>query len=459
MHLDTTPGIFAVIKYGKNSESTENMTLDEINECDKFFKVSNLVDGKIDDTVACIATVEIHIEDILRYLFGDHFKINIKTNKKTNEEKHSYRFIYNNQYIPLDIYRSYQASIGLKCNGFKIGFKVKDSNAIKYLQVFDTYNPDNNSFGFSYQFPKGEDFDEDTLSTINDNITVFLNEATQYCRREDIEVGVQFNYTVKTRKILDLKFKEAKLYANNHTDFSFNEFNGKIGIDFDWRQNDLESKIKDFEDSVKFVTISLHENHKYKCSVHANFKGFDVLEDKLKESFTTNISVENDSLNQSIKIKISYTDSRYYESMRTILKEELSIYESMGFNVTVSKKVEGKIRLELAYDQTSKLEDIEDSISDMKKADFGIQLGEKDIKFGNLLYSNYPELTFDIDVDNDENKALIEDAFKSKSISVIIPILTGDLEKVSRLKKTYLQAVNGEDLINNNLQNFITSVY
>ena len=91
----------------------------------------------------------------------------------------------------------------------------------------------------------------------------------------------------------------------------------------------------------------------------------------------------------------------------------------------------------------------------MKKADFGFMLDEKEVAFGKLLKANYPDLVFDIDVTNEEEKEFIIEAFESKVVNTIIPILTGDLEKISRLKDTFTKATTGTELANPRLQRFI----
>ena len=55
----------------------------------------------------------------------------------------------------------------------------------------------------------------------------------------------------------------------------------------------------------------------------------------------------------------------------------------------------------------------------------------------------------------DDKKESIIEAFESKAITTIIPILTGDLEKISRLKNTFTMATTGQELANPRLQNFI----
>ncbi len=76
------------------------------------------------------------------------------------------------------------------------------------------------------------------------------------------------------------------------------------------------------------------------------------------------------------------------------------------------------------------------------------------VPFGNLLSVKYPKLLFDIDVEPGKEQAVIK-YLNQKSIQFVVPILTGDIEKISRLKNTFTMATSGNNLLNDNLQNFI----
>lgn len=85
----------------------------------------------------------------------------------------------------------------------------------------------------------------------------------------------------------------------------------------------------------------------------------------------------------------------------------------------------------------------------MKGADFSID----DLPIGKLIrISNYPEIVIDISGDNYEvTKQLVEET----QVSSITPDLSGDLEKLARLKESLNRIVQGRDVENVSLGDFI----
>ena len=189
------------------------------------------------------------------------------------------------------------------------------------------------------------------------------------------------------------------------------------------------------------------------CKVNTQLVGYDELKAMLEEKYD-DIDILNDSVYHRIKIRLPYIESDYYEIKRANLESDLLQLSVTGIDVLFSEKIEGKIRLNVSYNKNSRLEDLEDSITEMRKADFGFMLNDKEVPFGKLLKANYPDLVFDIDVEDDKKESIIE-AFESKAITTIIPILIGDLEKISRLKNTFTMATTGSELVNPRLQRFI----
>ena len=64
--------------------------------------------------------------------------------------------------------------------------------------------------------------------------------------------------------------------------------------------------------------------------------------------------------------------------LRGLEINELSRADLTGeWEYKLSEKIEGKIRLNVSYNKNSRLEDLEDSITEMRKADFGFMLNDK----------------------------------------------------------------------------------
>lgn len=455
IELDTTPAINAYIDYGSNLGHSDQMSLDELHQLDSIITHGNLIEGMIHDTVAFISKVSINTDEYLKYLFGDHYVVYKQKKRKQEVPKLIEVFEYQNQYITWETIQKYQ-DIGLLCKQYVLIFKIHDESALKELKdSFDCWFPNTETFEFIRVFTRKDPFHKDFLKEVNDNIRQFLEEATLYCSENEIEINVKFTYSISNYKLRMLKFQEvAALIASKGTGYSFNNETGAIGIDFNWREQDIFSILRDIEKSIPFITINTFEDHRFKCKVDTRIIGFEQIKQSLEDKYE-NIDVANDCVNHKIHIKLPYVDASYYSQLETHLEQDLLQISIAGIHISIEPKVEGKIRLNVKYNNESRLEDLADSITDMKKADFGFMLDEKEVAFGKLLKANYPDLVFDIDVTNEEEKEIIIEAFESKVVNTIIPILTGDLEKISRLKDTFTKATTGTELANPRLQRFI----
>lgn len=455
IELDTTPAINAYIDYGSNLGHSDQMSLDELHQLDSIITHGNLIEGMIHDTVAFISKVSINTDEYLKYLFGDHYVVYKQKKRKQEVPKLIEVFEYQNQYITWETIQKYQ-DIGLLCKQYVLIFKIHNESALKELKdSFDCWFPNTETFEFIRVFTRKDPFHKDFLKEVNDNIRQFLEEATLYCSENEIEINVKFTYSISNYKLRMLKFQEvAALIASKGTGYSFNNETGAIGIDFNWREQDIFSILRDIEKSIPFITINTFEDHRFKCKVDTRIIGFEQIKQSLEDKYE-NIDVANDCVNHKIHIKLPYVDASYYSQLETHLEQDLLQISIAGIHISIEPKVEGKIRLNVKYNNESRLEDLADSITDMKKADFGFMLDEKEVAFGKLLKANYPDLVFDIDVTNEEEKEFIIEAFESKVVNTIIPILTGDLEKISRLKDTFTKATTGTELANPRLQRFI----
>lgn len=454
IELDTTPAISVTINYSNGLGRSDQMSLDELKQLESIIKNGDLIEGTIDDTAAFISKVSVQREDLLRHLFGDHYIIYEKKKKKKDvETKLAERFEYRNQYIPWDTFVKYQ-NIGLRCLHYILKFKVNNVRGENELKdTYDCWSPSNKCFEFKRTYTKDSPFTEVFLVEINNNITAFMNEASLYCSANDVDIEVVFAYAVSNHKLVMNQLHEVATVLAGHERYSFNEETGAIGIDFNWREQDILQIISEVESLIPFVKVNVFEGHRFKCNVNTNIIGFDEIKSALEEKYE-DIEVVNDSVYHQIKIRLPYVEADLYDQLCARLRNDLLQISVAGINVTFAPKVDGKVRLNVKYNAESRLEDLEDSIKEMKRADFGFMLEDKEVTFGKLLKVNYPDLIFDIDV-VDEKKETVVKAFESKAINTIVPILTGELEKISRLKNTFTMATKGQELVNPRLQNFI----
>lgn len=453
IELDTTPAINVTISYADDMGRSDQLSIDELRQLDSILNNGNLIEGHIGDTAAFISKVSVNREDYLRYLFGNHYVIYEKKKKKQEVPQIVEVFEYHNEYITSETLRQYK-NIGLRCKQYTLIFKINNDRAKEEVKdYFDCYFPNTDTFEFKRNFTQKVPCPEDYIQEVNDNIKAFLDEATIYCPQDDIEIEVLFSYTLSKYQLVKSKFQEISQYISGRDGYSFNEETGAIGIDFNWREQNISELIAEIENAIPFIKVNVHEDHRYKCRVESQLIGYNELKASLEEKYE-DISVMNDSISHQIRIRLPYVESDLYEPLSNRLNNDLLQISVVGINVAFAPKVDGKIRLNINYNSESRLEDLEDSIMDMRRADFGFMLGEKEIPFGKLLKANYPDLIFDIDVPDDKKEPIIE-AFEAKSITTIVPILTGDLEKISRLKNTFTMATTGQELVNPRLQNFI----
>lgn len=454
VELDTTPSINATINYGDSMSRSDKLSIEELRQLESILTSGTLIEGSIDDRATFISKVSVQTEEYLRYLFGDHYVTYEKKTKRKTEPTIVERFEYHNKFISWEVLKQY-SYLGLSCKSYTLIFKIKDPIANEELKdCYDCYFPNTNTFEFCRTFSDESSCHKNYEEEVIRNIRGFMAEATLYCSKDDIDIDVLFVYSISRHQLVRSKLLEAgQIIKGKGEGYSFNDDSGAIGIDFNWRTDNIYDLLSEVENEVPFVNINVHEDHRFKCKVNTKLVGYDELKEMLESKYD-DITIMNDSIGHQIIIKLPYIESNHYEILKANLEHDLLQLSITGVEVRISEKVEGKIRLNVAYNKNSRLEDLEDSITEMRKADFGFVLDEKEIPFGKLLKANYPDLVFDIDVEGEEKKRIIQ-AFETKTISKIIPILTGDLEKVSRLKDTFTKATTGAELVNPRLQRFI----
>ncbi len=454
VELDTTPSIDVTINYGGGLNRTDLLSTEELRQMESILKNGTLIEGSIDDYAAFVSKVSVQRQDYMKYIFGDHYVTYERKRKKTDEIQIVDSIEYLNEYIDWDIMQQY-SYLGLNCKYYKIIIKVKNQIAKDILRdSYDCYFPNTDTFEFCRSFTRTNPCYEGYVQEVQENISAFMDEAAILCSKDDIIIDVLFAYSISPHQLVKSKFQEVGQYvANKGEGFSFNDETGAIGIDFVWREQNIEDLIEDVERAVPFIKVNVHDGHRFKCKVDSRLVGYDELKNSLEDKYE-DIDIENDSVFHQIKIHLPYVNANYYDIKRASLESDLLQFSITGIDVRFEEKLDGKIRLKVKYNKDSRLEDIEESIAEMRKADFGFMIGEKEKPFGKLLKANYPDLVFDIDVDEEDRDAVIE-AFESKAITTIVPILTGDLEKISRLKNTFTMATTGEELVNPRLQRFI----
>lgn len=454
IQMDQTPSINATVYYGNGIVfPTNQLTLAEIRNLDKSLQSGHICTGQVDDIVACIATLNVDLEAFYTHLFGsEHYCRKAKEHKGETVIKDIIE--YKNHYIPDEVIKEYGPKIGLRLESYRIIFTIDNPNAKEMMRAMcNFYDPSARAFVFKRPIDRDEIRDLDVMSEIQNNITVFLTEARHYCSESEIRFDTVFRYKTSNKRSVRYVFEDVTQYVSLHDNMSFNPDTGNLGIDFNWRTDNIWGILKELEKSVQFISARTYgAEHKFKCNVSTSMVGFSEVENRLSDRFE-NVSIENDANKHCVRISLPCPSVDYYERLHDSLQKELS-FLSGSCNVILDQRVPGKVKVLIHRDEESRIEDIEDNLKDMRKADFGFEVGEKMVPFGKLLSVKYPKLIFDIDVEAGKEQAVIE-YLSQKSIQFVVPILTGDIEKISRLKNTFTMATSGNNLLNDNLQNFI----
>lgn len=454
IQMDQTPSINATVYYGNGIVfPTNQLTLAEIRNLDRSLQSGHICTGQVDDIVACIATLNVDLEAFYTHLFGfEHYCRKAKEHKGETVIKDIIE--YENHYIPDEVIKEYAPKIGLRLECYRIIFTIDNPNAKEMMRAMcNFYDPSARAFVFKRSIDRDEIRDLDVMSEIQKNITVFLTEARHYCSENEIRFDTVFRYKTSNKRSVRYVFEDVTQYVSQHDNMSFNPDTGNLGIDFNWRTDNIWDTLKELEKSVPFISARTYgAEHKFKCNVSTSMVGFSEVENRLSDRFE-NVSIENDANKHCVRISLPCPSVDYYERLHDSLQKELS-FLSGSCNVTLDQRVPGKVKVLIHRDEESRIEDIEDNLKDMRKADFGFEVGEKMVPFGKLLSVKYPKLIFDIDVEAGKEQAAIE-YLNQKSIQFVVPILTGDIEKISRLKNTFTMATSGNNLLNDNLQNFI----
>ena len=269
------------------------------------------------------------------------------------------------------------------------------------------------------------------------------------------------NYEVITRFIY--RYKENRSWATTEELDRFNdqihrelkgrigiEKNGSsIGIDFKWKEISLPEILTQLSKEYGFIDFGLFKKG-HKCN-------FDI---KYKKTELTNIMKELHNSFDKLNVELvkKGTEISFYREFDTLeeliafrpqLQNKLNSFNTTRYKCVINDTPAGYVKLLYNFDKKSRDEERVDAIRELKGADFSIG----DLLIGKLIrISNYPEIVIDISGDNYElTKQLIEET----EVPTITPDLSGDLEKLARLKESLNRIVQGRDVENVSLGDFI----
>ncbi len=222
-----------------------------------------------------------------------------------------------------------------------------------------------------------------------------------------------------------------------------------IGIDFKWKDHSLTEILTGLGRKYPFINYSLFKKG-HKCNFDIEYKKAELagVMEELHNSFE-DLKIELIKKGSELAFSKEFESFDDLISFKTLLVNKLNSFDLNRYQYTFADVPANKVKLSFFDDIQSRNEERMDAARELKGADFMIG----DLKIGKLIRTAlYPELVFDISGDNYETtKQLIEETV----VDSIEPDLSGDLEKVARLKDSLNRIITGTDVENPSLGTFI----
>ena len=222
-----------------------------------------------------------------------------------------------------------------------------------------------------------------------------------------------------------------------------------IGIDFNWKEKSLPELLTELSSDYPFVDFSLFKNG-HKCNFDVPYRKADMTEvmNQLHD-FSDDLHLELKKKGTELVFSREFQKLEDLLTFKTQLIHKLQTFDQSRYLCTLSEVPSDKVKLVYFNDIASREEDRLDAARELKGTDFTVG----GLKIGKLIRTaNYPELVLDISGDSyDVTKQLFEET----DVTEITPDLSGDLEKLARLKESLNRIVEGRDVENSSLANFI----
>lgn len=261
------------------------------------------------------------------------------------------------------------------------------------------------------------------------------------------------------------KYQENKTWANIgeldkfndklHTQFkilpgySIASNGSSIGIDFKWKEESLADILTNLSKEYPFIDFGLYKKG-HKCNFDVQYKKSDMTEviNQLYD-FSEDLLIDIRIKGAEIYFSKECQSLEDYHTFKSQLEYKLKSFDNSRFLCSIFKVPSDKVKLLYFNDIESRDEDRLESVRDLKGADFTVG----DLKIGKLIRTaSYPELIFDISGDNYE---ITKQQFDKTEVTNLTPDLSGDLEKLARLKESLNRIVTGREVENPSIGTFL----
>lgn len=232
-------------------------------------------------------------------------------------------------------------------------------------------------------------------------------------------------------------------------EYSVSSKGTSIGIDFNWKEKSLPDVLTELNRDYPFVDFNLFKNG-HKCNFDIQYKKVDMagIWNQLHD-FSEDLHLELRKKGTELVFSREFEKLEDLWAFKAQLIHKLQTFDQSRYLYTISEIPSDKVKLFYFHDIASRNEDRLDAVRELKGADFTV--GE--LKIGKLIRTtNYPELVLDISGDFYE---ATKQLFEETDVTELTPDLSGDLEKLARLKESLNRIVEGRDVENPSLGTFI----
>lgn len=304
-----------------------------------------------------------------------------------------------------------------------------------------------------------QDDDREFASDINYNYTFYKRILERYYGNGNVTLKhtlVFYKYDIEDYAESFLssddswkdEFWESIYLAFSDSDVSVSLQSESIGIDFNWRKDSMKDILFALCEKIPNSIISYYPKHKCNIDLKIQDTSLDVAEETLRENFPS-IQISRNDWDGNLYFFQEYNEAHQYERIYSNLKRQMDDLELYNYTITLNEVPTGKEKFIFKFDKNSHRESQIEVIQSMRGKDFTIMDG---IKLGRLIRISYPLLTFALD-DTDKDRAI--GALDAHIVKYVLPDITGDLEKIHRLKNALSSIIHGKGLHNPNLSDFI----
>ena len=269
---------------------------------------------------------------------------------------------------------------------------------------------------------------------------------SRFCYRYDVDDFIE-NY-LSTNSDWKEGFWESIYNTLAQSNVSVSLPTETIGVDFNWKEDSISDILADICQNVPIALLSYYPNHKCNIDVKIQDSTLDLAETSLREQFPS-IQISRNDWTGDLLFYQEYSNSHQYDRILRALEHQIAKLDIAGYNITINEIPSGKEKFIFKVDENSLRDTLAESVKSMRGKEFNIS---EHLKFGKLTRVSYPLVTFTLD--NPEDEAILQ-LLEEGGIGRLYPDITGDLEKISRLKNAFNNIVNGTGLKNKNLSEFI----